>query len=1159
MDFYDGDLEVYDYGQDDLGALLDEGNNELNDVTFGGLEDDTFGAQVGKDFDFAGSTSRFLGAAPTPASQAPAQQQPPAKALSPWSTLDADPLLSSRPFPSYSTPPPLKPVTATQQPPSRGMRTLEEIEAEMRNQQQQPARATGTPQAAGGRPLTLEEVEAQMMRQSKQPQPPAQQPASHPLQPQQQQHQQPGHPPFPPYFPPQSSAPFPPFGAPPPGYPPHLLAAQQHQFAQFQQQQQQQGGRPGSVGPGQFPPGMLPQPGQGPSPLLRPAQPPSGGPLPPPSQQQPPPGLPPMGMGMPPPPPNQLATLFPPLPSQAGPASLEQQLQFLTMNQHAQHPSLTGAQLQALLQQAQMQAQKEAAGGEQTEAQKQSAAGEELIRNVEERIREHEAMELKRKKKAAKIASMAKHNNLMSNSDKDFITRIQVSQLVTDDPYADDFYFHIMAAIRMSRNQAAGMPGPGGPMQGPGGNGPRQGGRHKPTRRENAMNKMAQNVQRLVDSAKQRNKSGQLSLDGALGKIALRTRSAPRQLLQVNSGAPSTPAPAPPSAGHALLAGLISHTPGDSKARKGAEEQTVDGRHPPLSNRAVLTIVEDIYDAVLDLEQLRRIQPALLATAAGAKEHEPPTPEGQEKVRLAETAVADWDIKYAELTAKLWDTLRVMEPLDSCTPHPFISLVSVLKGKRILPRALRHLSQEQTLTLLTLIVATFDTLDTVRDAPLLDATDDTSKLSAGSLEGKQRRAAVEMKTEVFLNAIISPIMSVIGNAPLRMVTGMLGLLLERNEIMKVLKSKPGIAFVTILLSRAESLNQATPPPEAQDLQQWQQVFTQLFHAISVDLPSLFPSTRAVSSLPFGTSYYLSGEAASSINSLRPDIDLDDEPVWRFLASVAVCANPEEQQSLVVGVREKVLEAVRSAKKGKISQEVAALKIEENHYEVLGVPKTATLKEIKAKFYELSKKYHPDAPSSASESIESRTTRFQQISESWTVLSDESRRRQYDAQLGGGGRAYGSRPTYTAAGSESSGFGGGSAAAWSTTENEARRSRANYAWNARKKGPSAAETAQGRNDPFTQSRTKTHADHFSAYHARDARARSRANEKHGHMMGKGHSNGAAMFGAKANEEHRLINDSSAMRNLQVFLMFGAALGLSMMFSGRKDKESKSSRR
>lgn len=142
-------------------------------------------------------------------------------------------------------------------------------------------------------------------------------------------------------------------------------------------------------------------------------------------------------------------------------------------------------------------------------------------------------------------------------------------------------------------------------------------------------------------------------------------------------------------------------------------------------------------------------------------------------------------------------------------PHPFISLVSVLKGKRILPRALRHTTPEQTLTLLTLMVATFDTLDTVRDAPLLDASDDLTKQSAGSLEGKQRRAEVDTKTDVFLQAIISPVMAVIGRAPLRMVTGMLGLMLERNDILKVVRSK--VRLVPSPLHRADRVASPESP------------------------------------------------------------------------------------------------------------------------------------------------------------------------------------------------------------------------------------------------------------------------------------------------------------------------------------------------------------
>ena len=59
----------------------------------------------------------------------------------------------------------------------------------------------------------------------------------------------------------------------------------------------------------------------------------------------------------------------------------------------------------------------------------------------------------------AKIEAMSEHNHLMGNSDKDFITRIQLSQLATADPYTSDFYAQVFSAIRGPR------PGPEGPAQ----------------------------------------------------------------------------------------------------------------------------------------------------------------------------------------------------------------------------------------------------------------------------------------------------------------------------------------------------------------------------------------------------------------------------------------------------------------------------------------------------------------------------------------------------------------------------------------------------------------------------------------------------------------------------------------------------------------------
>jgi DNA topoisomerase 2-associated protein PAT1 len=92
----------------------------------------------------------------------------------------------------------------------------------------------------------------------------------------------------------------------------------------------------------------------------------------------------------------------------------------------------------------------------------------------------------------------------MTQSDKDFITRIQVSQLVTSDPYTEDFYAQVYGSLLRSRmglnteervlkfgsGEGVGL----GVAQRGGG------------RRPNAMQRMEAQVERIVNNARLREK-----------------------------------------------------------------------------------------------------------------------------------------------------------------------------------------------------------------------------------------------------------------------------------------------------------------------------------------------------------------------------------------------------------------------------------------------------------------------------------------------------------------------------------------------------------------------------------------------------------------------------------------------------------------------------
>jgi DNA topoisomerase 2-associated protein PAT1 len=441
----------------------------------------------------------------------------------------------------------------------------------------------------------------------------------------------------------------------------------------------------------------------------------------------------------------------------------------------------------------------------------------------------------KRAKRNHKIHILSQGNGLMTPQDKNFITRIQLQQLITatgnpnepspDAALSDDFYYTVHSQIR------------GGPRSNPnqplnhfaqtylfqtGGPGPN---RRQHRGGDNHMQRMAQQVQRAVMAAKARPKNSQLVLEGSLGKISFSNAKTPKPLLNLKR-TESGETNRPPSAGldrkpHAVSAG---------------------------DRKSILRSIENVYDVLLKMEMHERQMP--------------PPPQGPDDKSGIEAANA-WGEAMEALNQKMWIETKIMEPVnfDSKTPHPFIAFLSVSKGKTAIPRIFRHIDQEKRMTVLTMIVAHLGVLDVVRLA----------LLQPGEV---QLPSAVRKDIDLFQQTVMQSLFLYVNEAPLGIVIGLLGVILDRVDISIVARTKIGLAFLTMFVSRAELIKQSGDASEG-DLKQWDNMYNRLFDAFEPTYRFIFPP---------------------SVNSA------DDMYVWQFLAAIGIGAGAQQQQRLVIAVK-----------------------------------------------------------------------------------------------------------------------------------------------------------------------------------------------------------------------------------------------------------------
>jgi DNA topoisomerase 2-associated protein PAT1 len=365
--------------------------------------------------------------------------------------------------------------------------------------------------------------------------------------------------------------------------------------------------------------------------------------------------------------------------------------------------------------------------------------------------------EAKRAKRNHKIFLMSRDNGVMTPQDKNFITRIQLQQLVsatgnpnesgTDESLAEDFYYQVHSQIQGGQRQHPSQPLNNFAQTYLFQTGSRQGGMRRAHRGgDNHMQRMEQQVQRAVEVAKNKPKNKQLVIEGSLGKISFSNAKTPKPLLNIKRTESS---------------GEVNR-PGSAKI-----QTSVDG----LSHKSALRSIEAVYETLMKMEDHDRYRPP------------PPMSE------LDSEKVVAWEAEARALNERLWKALKVMEPVGVYPVHPFITLLSYSKGMKAIQRIFRSTSPEQRTTILTLIVVSLDTLDVVRGA----------QVNTGDI---QLNAAMREKVELFSLTVVSTLFNFMNELDLDIVAGILGIVCTRNVDI-IAKSKIGVSMLTMILSRAE--------------------------------------------------------------------------------------------------------------------------------------------------------------------------------------------------------------------------------------------------------------------------------------------------------------------------------------------------------------------
>ncbi|KAI9227045.1 MAG: topoisomerase II-associated protein PAT1, partial [Piptocephalis tieghemiana] len=466
---------------------------------------------------------------------------------------------------------------------------------------------------------------------------------------------------------------------------------------------------------------------------------------------------------------------------------------------------------------------------------------------------------------------MAEYVGMMSQGDKEYIQKVQIAQLVGEE--GDDFYCQMYLAVRRllppsSFNGSSKSQGAGNASSSHQGsdrrNGPGEGA---------GRSRMQQQIQRIVQDARARTKKSQVSKEGALGKVSVLSARNPKQSLQI----------------------AASKSPGSSvpPSPKGEEGR---GRHEAL------LATERVYELVLGLEQMVRTRPPPPRSSLDEEGYE---------------ATMRWNERYEQEAQRLLEEIGLAERVARGYDR-FIGILSTGKGKRLLPRVLRHCTVDQAYGLAKGVAEVLERLDVCSSLP--------------------PRQDVE-QVELYMSMVHPAFMSLLAEAGPVVILDLWASLMNRGAVAVqwLARTKPGLGFLTMCMSRAQLLREAgalddgdtnsatagAAPSSSSPAStaRWEQLYLQLLRSLRGHFASLFPPA------PSPGPHHL---PITTPPTTDPLVGAEEEGyVWQFLSLMAVGARDvglESQHILVSEVRDRVHEAVWAASHQARSPEDAAQRI-----------------------------------------------------------------------------------------------------------------------------------------------------------------------------------------------------------------------------------------